>query len=89
MFHHHMHKLHLFAYYKHLILDIVYILNNCPDFLEQHNKSNNPDLKTYLKEKFTHLKNRPNFAEEIECVLPIGEEERIEIIQEIIQIITD
>lgn len=69
--------------------DIVYILNNCPDFLEQHNRSNNPDLKTYLKEKFTHLKNRPNFAEEIECVLPIGEEERIEIIQEIIQIITD
>lgn len=65
--------------------DIVYILNNCSDFLEQIDKIDDTELKEYLKDRFSQLQNRPNFSEEIECVLPIGEEERIDVIQEIIQ----
>lgn len=65
--------------------DIVYILNNCSDFLEQIDKIDDTELKEYLKDRFSQLQNRPNFSEEIECVLPIGEEERLDVIQEIIQ----
>lgn len=55
--------------------DIIYILNSCPDFIEHLKNETGEALKQCLKEKMEALISRSNIMEEIECALPIGEDE--------------
>ena len=66
----------------------MYILNSCPDFVELYREESNAELRSYLKFKCMELLKRNNILEEIECVLPIGKEERVDEIMKIIQEIT-
>lgn len=68
---------------SHDFEDIIYVLNYCPEFRERY-LHEEPQLKTYLKEQFTALLQRNNIHEEIECALPLGEEDRIDIILDIL-----
>lgn len=68
---------------SHDFEDVIYVLNYCPEFVERV-EHEDETLKTYLKEQFTALLQRPNIHEEIECALPLGEEERVELILEIL-----
>jgi len=61
---------------SHDFEDLIYVLNYCPDFTERWRHESNDDLKTFIKQRFAELHQRPNIHEEIECVLPSGEEER-------------
>jgi len=56
--------------------DIIFVLNNCSEFDEFCNKEPNEELKSYIKEQSIWLLSRPFIEEEIECVLPYGEEDR-------------
>ena len=75
--------------WSHDFEDIVYILNSCPDFVELYREESNAELRSYLKCKCMELLKRNNILEEIECVLPIGEEERVEYILEVLNKITE
>lgn len=70
---------------SHDLEDIIYILNNCPEFTSLFHQEIDQDLKTYLKEKFAILIYRSNIKEEIECTLPFGEGDRSDYIFEIMQ----
>lgn len=67
---------------SHDFEDIIYILNSCPDFIERFKNETDEALKQYLKEKVEALIVRPNIMEEIECALPIGEDDRVDFIYE-------
>lgn len=69
--------------YSHDFEDIVYILNYCPDFITIIRQVNG-GLREYFKEEFTKIKMRTNIKEEIGCVLPYGEDDRIDIIMGVI-----
>jgi len=70
---------------SHDFEDIIYILNSCPDFIERFKNEADEALKQYLKEKMKALIVRPNIMEEIECALPIGEDDRADFIYEIME----
>ncbi|MGH6666344.1 nucleotidyl transferase AbiEii/AbiGii toxin family protein [Bacteroides hominis] len=73
---------------SHDFEDIIYILNSCPDFIERFQEEKDEALKQYLKEKMVMLTSRSNIMEEIECALPIGEDDRTDYIFEVIEEIT-
>lgn len=68
---------------SHDFEDIVYVLNYCPEFRERC-LDEEPILQDFLKEQFASLLKRSNIREEIECVLPYGEENRVDIIMSIL-----
>lgn len=68
---------------SHDFEDIIYIINSCPDFIEHYKNEKDEALKQYLKEKIEALIARSNIMEEIECALPIGEDDRADYIYEI------
>lgn len=68
---------------SHDFEDIIYILNSCSDFIEHYKNEKDEALKQYLKEKMKALIARSNIMEEIECALPIGEDDRADYIYEI------
>lgn len=70
---------------SHDFEDIIYILNNLPEFIEIFKKIDNKELKNYLREKFMLFTDNHYMMEVIECALPYGEEERAEIIYEIMK----
>jgi hypothetical protein len=70
---------------SHDFEDIIYILNSCPDFMEHFKNETDEALKQYLKEKMEALISRSNIMEEIECALPIGEDDRADFIYEIME----
>lgn len=70
--------------FSHDFEDIVYILNYCPAVLEQWNVAAT-ELKQYYADEFTAMLLRPNIREEIECVLPYGEEERAGLVMNIMR----
>lgn len=65
--------------------DIVYILNSCSDFIERYQQEKNSDVKTFISDQFTAFAKRPNIMEEIACALPMGEENRVDIIYDILR----
>ncbi|TSA38659.1 MAG: hypothetical protein D4R64_02475 [Porphyromonadaceae bacterium] len=69
--------------------DIIYILDNCPDLLD--NIANvNSTVKTYLKEECQSLLENDNLTEGIESALPYGSDSNsTEIIQDLIQSIAE
>ncbi len=62
--------------YSHDFEDIIFILNSCNDFELKLKEEDNAELKLYIVTNVKWLLNRFNIHEEIECVLPYGEEER-------------
>ena len=56
---------------SHDFEDIIYILDNCPDILENISGSK-PNVKQYLKEECQNLLENPNITEGIETALPYG-----------------
>ena len=56
---------------SHDFEDIIYILDNCPDILENIIDSN-ANVKMYLKEECQNLLENPNITEGIETALPYG-----------------
>lgn len=63
--------------------DIVYVINACPDFMKRYEQEHDSELKSYIREQFNAFAVRPNIMEEIECALPIGEEERADLVLDI------
>lgn len=70
---------------SHDFEDIIYILNSCPDFIERYKNEKDKALQQYLKAKMETLISRSNIMEEIECALPIGEDDRADYIYEIMK----
>ena len=74
---------------SHDFEDIIYILDNCPDILNNISGSNS-NVKMYLKEECQNLLENPNITEGIESALPYGSvEEGTDIILELIQSIAE
>lgn len=67
--------------------DVVYILNYCPDFTERFKKEENVELKSFISQTFATLSSRANIIEEIECAMPYGEDDRSDIILDILKTI--
>ena len=65
--------------------DVVYILNSCTDFMKRFKEETNIHLKEFVKEQFSAFLQRPNLMEEIECAIPYGEEERSDLILQILK----
>ncbi len=60
--------------------DIVYILDCCADFPRRMMDEHNEELKSFVVQQLNELLQRPNIVEEIECALPIGDENRCDIV---------
>ena len=74
---------------SHDFEDIIYIFDNCPDFLENISKAN-ASVKTYLKEECENLLENNGLTEGIESALPYGSsEESTDIIMVLIQRIAE
>jgi len=65
---------------SHDFEDMIYVLNYCTDFHERYEHESNNQLQDFIKTRFSELLHRPNIHEEIECALPMGEEDRVDII---------
>ena len=70
---------------SHDFEDLIYVLNYCPEF-KMRLRDAEENIKEHIKCHFQMLLNRVNIREEIECVLPIGEEERVDYIIEILKL---
>lgn len=68
---------------SHDFEDVIYILNYCPEFKERYFHEE-PILQQFLKEQFNLLLERDNIREEIECALPYGEADRVDLILEML-----
>lgn len=69
---------------SHDFEDIVFILDNTLDIIKQIVEIDKP-IKDYLVVQFRELLNNPNIEEAIECVLPYGAEQRVEVILTILR----
>ena len=58
--------------------DIVFVVNNCHDLKEEIERSDDDEVKDYLKSEFSILCQRPNFWEEIECAL--DDDDRVDVV---------
>ena len=69
---------------SHDFEDLVYILDNCPDLMNDISKSND-GIRKYLKNECQNLLNNVAVKEGIESALPYGSgDERVEIIEDLI-----
>lgn len=59
--------------------DIVYVVNSCHDVKEAIEKSDDDEVKGYLKSEFSALCQRLNIREEIECAV---DDDRVDIVAE-------
>lgn len=66
--------------------DIVYVVNSCHDLKEAIEKSDDDEVKDFLKREFSTLCQRPNIREEIECA--IDDDDRVDIVAERMKSIT-
>jgi len=74
---------------SHDFEDIIYILDNCPDLLDNIANANST-VKTYLKEECRNLLENTNLTEGIESALPYGSDsDSTEIIEDLIQSIAE
>lgn len=70
---------------SHDFEDIIYVLNNNKNIADTFNRTGNNKLTSYLRNWAANVLKRPNYIEEIECVLPYGERERVDYITGILQ----
>ncbi len=64
--------------------DIIYVLNYCTDFMTRFRAAER-DVQQYLSEQFGAMLQRPNFNEEIECVISADEIERTDMLIQIMR----
>ena len=64
--------------------DIIYVLNYCTDFMTRFRAAER-DVQQYLSEHFGAMLQRPNFNEEIECVISADEIERTDMLIQIMR----
>lgn len=69
---------------SHDFEDLIYVLNNCERIAAMFDAEQDVALKEYLTDWATQMMLRPNGREEIECVLPYGDYERLDYIIRII-----
>lgn len=70
--------------FSHDFEDIIYVLNNRQDITSLFDHENNTDLIEYISFWASEILNRQNYREEIECMLPYGDYDRVEYIIEIL-----
>ena len=66
--------------------DIVYVLNYCPEFVEEF-KQEDVTVQRFVACQFAKMLERPNISEEIECAISSDEIERSDMILETMRII--
>ncbi len=64
--------------------DLIYVLNNRQDIIFLFDKETDETLVEYISSWASEILNRQNCREEIECMLPYGDYERVDYIIEII-----
>ena len=70
--------------FSHDLEDLIYVLNNCQQIITYFDEEQNLTLKEYISHWARHMLERQNGREEIECVLPYGDFERLDYIVEIL-----
>lgn len=70
--------------FSHDFEDLVYVLNNRQDITELFDNENDIDLTGYLSSWAKEMLSRQNCREEIECMLPYGDYDRVDYIIEIL-----
>lgn len=70
--------------FSHDLEDLIYVLNNCREIIKIFEHEKNTTLKTYISNWARQMLERKNGREEIECVLPYGDFERLDYIVEIL-----
>ncbi|MDY6347991.1 MAG: metallophosphoesterase [Bacteroidales bacterium] len=61
--------------------DIIYVLNYCPEFVEEFEKEDTT-VQKFVADQFARMLKRPNISEEIECSIALEEIERSDLILE-------
>ena len=70
--------------FSHDLEDLIYVLNNCQQIIAYFDEEQNLTLKEYISHWARRMLERQNGREEIECVLPYGDFERLDYIIEIL-----
>ena len=70
--------------FSHDFEDLVYVLNNRQDITELFDNENDNDITCYLSSWAKEMLSRQNCREEIECMLPYGDYDRVDYIIEIL-----
>ena len=70
--------------FSHDLEDLIYVLNNCQQIIAYFDEEQNLTLKEYISHWARHMLERQNGREEIECVLPYGDFERLDYMVEIL-----
>jgi hypothetical protein len=81
-------KYHLDMYASHDFEDMIYLLDNCPQFITQIKKSN-MDLKNYFVEKWTYLLAQKSLVYALSGILRDSENEKriLNIIKQIVKML--
>ncbi len=69
---------------SHDFEDLIYVLNNRQDIISLFDIENDKSLVEYISSWASDLLNRRNYREEIECMLPYGDYDRVDYIIEIL-----
>ena len=72
--------------FSHDFEDLVYVLNNKREFTELFDIENDRELTSYITSWAKEMLSRQNHREEIECMLPYGEYDRVDYIIEILNL---
>lgn len=70
---------------SHDFEDIIYVINNRSDILSLFDKESDDILAGYISSWASETLRRPNGREEIECMLPYGDYNRVDYIIEILK----
>ena len=70
--------------FSHDFEDLVYVLNSRQDITSLFDSENNKKLVEYISSWASEMLNRQNCREEIECMLPYGDYERVDYIIDIL-----
>lgn len=71
--------------FSHDFEDLIYVLNNKQNITSLYDAENDSTLTTYLSLWSKEMLLRPNYREEIECMLPYGDYDRVDYIIEILK----
>lgn len=71
--------------FSHDFEDIVFVLRNSATFQQQYSCIEDQSLKSYLKDRFKELTERPYLHEEVESALPFGETDKADYVIEIMK----
>ncbi len=69
---------------SHDFEDLIYVLNNRQDIISLFDSEDNKILVEYISSWASEMLNRQNYREEIECMLPYGDYDRVDYIIDIL-----